>query len=522
MLKSATNKPTLLTDGGKATPPAPEAPTQQTTQSAQTTTASSSQTKGSSNTSANLTEENANTNVEGNTSALYGNREKMKAVLNSVIKTSFKSSSNNNESEIIDIINDYPWIADNVINSNRKVQSYDFNSNIAGSGNISMASYAEYSNIPYCYVIERKVSLGSTVASIFSLLNTFNDVLSGARSNANAIADLLGVENNIQNPDTAKTKEPQVQENPGDTQEEIEQKDDSEVIMTEHNDFINGNNSVTKSIKKWIEKWLPGVAKIFKTNNLNDELLNPYRFMYFTTPTQKRFVFPYAQEEISIKNQWGSNQNKLHERLESMIKMAKGIVSSMASIDFFAANMLNAMKTGEANTTFVQEQIKYYNYPNTGDKVKVKFTLYNTTKKNVWKDNFKFIYLFTIRSLPFRLETLTFIPPCLYDIIIPGVKRLPVCSLSEMKIKPIGMERTLKMENFLKHIGTGAPDEIIVNVPEAWEVDMTFESLLAPSANFMLLNYIGSIGIDAAITTSPEEKSDTPNAKTASNTSENK
>jgi hypothetical protein len=119
--------------------------------------------------------------------------------------------------------------------------------------------------------------------------------------------------------------------------------------------------------------------------------------------------------------------------------------------------------------------------------------LYNTTRKNAWRDNFRFLYLFAVRNLPFRTEMMSFTPPLLYDIIVPGVKRLPICALSQMKVDPLGITRTLECDNFIS--GSG---KIPVNVPEAWSVQLTFDCLIAPSANLMLANTIGELNIDVA------------------------
>lgn len=144
------------------------------------------------------------------------------------------------------------------------------------------------------------------------------------------------------------------------------------------------------------------------------------------------------------------------------------------------------------------EVAKTFQYNTEGDNINTQFTLYNTTRLNAWKDNYRFLYLFTLRNLPFRIDATTFIPPLLYDVVVPGIKRLPVCYVSSLDITPKGMMRTLTCENFL-----GGEGNITVNVPEAWEVNINFQCLIGKSANMMLDGIIG--GLD--ITTSTSEES---------------
>lgn len=57
--------------------------------------------------------------------------------------------------------------------------------------------------------------------------------------------------------------------------------------------------------------------------------------------------------------------------------------------------------------------------------------------------------------------------------------------------------RTLTCENFL-----GGNDNITVNVPEAWEISISFQCLIGKSANMMLDGMIGALNI--ATSTSEE------------------
>ena len=137
---------------------------------------------------------------------------------------------------------------------------------------------------------------------------------------------------------------------------------------------------------------------------------------------------------------------------------------------------------------------RYFNY-NTDDtdEIKIDFVLFNTIAKDgkidQWKKNLYFIALFNMRNLPFRLDYTTYLPPLLYDVIIPGVKRLPFCYVSSFTATPYGLTRNMQIENFLGKIGgadSSKNTKVNVPIPEAWGISITFKSMLARSANLML------------------------------------
>ena len=137
----------------------------------------------------------------------------------------------------------------------------------------------------------------------------------------------------------------------------------------------------------------------------------------------------------------------------------------------------------------VEEKGKQIAYPASGDTVTTSFTLYNTTKENAWIDNYRFLYLFYFRNLCYRTGVFTYKSPLMYDITIPGVKRLPFCCVSSINVRPVGNIRVLKSNEIID--GT----TFIVNVPEAWEVTIQFSSLIGTSANLMLPGIINNVTI---------------------------
>ena len=395
-----------------------------------------------------------------------GLSDALKAEQKRVLGISFTSGG---DGGTIDIVSKYPWIADETVSSGSSDTSSDG------------TSFQKRNNVPFCYAIERVSAVNASIANIANMVNTLGDQLSKGVDTAKSTSTTLlgeGVGNAV-----------------------------GEIGST----VVNGVKDIFDQLKSKFK-----FDELLKGNNMNSQMFGPYQYLYITKATGKKFVFPLATNDSSfstVKNKWGA-MKKLPGFLGDLVG------SGIEKLKTFSAslNILNNLDSfvsgkGDSDMGNVDETPKTYTYPTDGDALNVAFTLYNTTRLNAWKDNYRFLLLFVLRNLPMRIDAFTFTPPVLYDIIQPGVKRLPVCCAENIKIVPKGMVRTLTCENFIKGSGT-----ITVNVPEAWEVNITFKSLIGTSANMILSELTGSLNVstsktDAAPATPPADSTtETPPA----------
>lgn len=438
--------------------------------------------------------ENTDTKVENQQGP--GNVTKMKEMRAHILGLGYKYSttpgtqensrlSSSSNIEVVDIVHDYPWIAETVKES-APAKTVSFGSYMASNGSepaksesedksqgssLKTTDYLKKTNIPVCYISERKSVVNAGVANFLGLLSSLNDVGQMAKDGASADVSSFGAAGQIGQWVASATAE--------------------------------GVSSFKQWVSNGIASALPGMQALLNANNLNDEILNPYRFLYITADTHKRYVFPLANNEsssfIQTKLTWGQPKGGVPGFMKALNKTVDNILNNVIAGGNLVRN-ITALASGEGDDTCnVNEKIKAFSYPETGDMINIKFTLYNTTKKNAWKNNFRFLYLWAVRNLPFRTETISFLPPLLYDIIIPGVKRMPVCAVTSFKVTPSGMTRLLECPNFIDSKDGNSTRTIPVNVPEAWVVEIGFQSLIAPSANLMLANTVGEMGIQAAL-----------------------
>lgn len=390
---------------------------------------------------------------------MAGNKTKtelLKAEQLKYINKSFKVGKNTQSNEIVNILDDYAWTLDTPVSAGSTTSLFN-----GAKGSNAYATNIKR-NTPFCYAVERRSAVNAGIANVINLILTGAEAASTVASAIQKLVDKGG---------------------------DIAAKFDGFI-----KDLTNGAADMSALIRK---------------NNLGDSFLFPYKFLYITEETGKKFVFPMLAQSSSfgnVTNTWGGKdssggltgggQEWAKELNEAMNTISNGITSAnyLATL---TSNISSFLSNTADDVGIIREMAKTYDYPQKGDDITVNFTLYNTTRLNAWKENYKFLFLFILRNLPLRVNVSSFVPPVLYDIIIPGVKHLPVCHVASINANAEGTLRTLSIENFM---GGG---NMLVNVPEAWTVSIKFTSLISSSANLVLSGINSALDIS---TSSSSEK----------------
>lgn len=223
----------------------------------------------------------------------------------------------------------------------------------------------------------------------------------------------------------------------------------------------------------------------------NSPLLKPYKYMYSLQATNKKYCFPLLSQGASnwdLANVFGGDDGGL---------LSKGVMSTISDVvDGFSKVMsdfrdittfLGSWGTTPYFTMYGIEKAKAFSFPTNGKVQSVSFPLFNTLQENGWIKNYNFITIFALRNLLFRRTNVQYYPPLLYDVTIPGVGRMPLCYVSRFSVKPYGV---VKMKNvsipLMKDMGlTGT----VTAIPQAWVVNIDFQSLIADSGNQFLSSF---------------------------------
>lgn len=361
-----------------------------------------------------------------------------------------------NANEVVDIITQYEW----ALNHPRKIGEN------------------EITPVPFVYAIELRQKYGATATNlmnnIYAITNTSNNVIDtaiGDGTTATIKSSLSSVYTKVK----------------GTISEALKTVGGEEISNTIGKVVDTISSTTLGSLETTKER----LQTSFGVNK--SILLSPYSSLYALDQTQKKFCFPLLTEGsagLSLNNDWSSTGSV--GLFSSGI--SKAIDDLATGLLGFAADVQDITRAfgNKNNGQFVMyniEKAKAFSFPTTGRTLSVKFPLFNTTKKDAWQDNYKFIILFGLRNMLFRLDNVTYYPPMLYDVSSPGWGRMPFSYVKQFSVKPVGMVRTLSFNPSKLGITNGNTSNTTVNVPEAWIVEIQFMSLIADSAN----QYLSSI-----------------------------
>ena len=338
--------------------------------------------------------------------------------------------------------------------------------------------------VPFCYAIEYKQKHGVTATNIanniFAIGNIGGDIIEKAigKGNYDKLSDGLSTAF-----DKVKTTISKALSSAG-----------------EENSIVSSITSNTASfVNKLAEIPRNANANAWNGNgHLNTELLSPYFYLYSLEATGKKFCFPFLTDGAAswtVANSFsadGSTSILTKALTETMDKLLnEGLVKFAADVQDLS-NLLSTDSTTQSGFTMYNiEKAKAFAFPSGGKTVRVRFPLFNTIKVDAWKDNYKFIMLFGLRNMLFRKNNIQYYPPLFYDVSIPGFGRMPLSYVKSFTVKPVGMTRVKNIKLSVLGLDLKYGDfhddlETSVIVPEAWVVDIEFESLIADSANQLL------------------------------------
>lgn len=381
-----------------------------------------------------------------------------------IVGSAIGKGADTKSGELVDILDEFRWTLDNA----------------AMSGSISSDGRLSYSGvIPFVYATEYRQMYSSQIMNMINSIYSLSNM--GGKIDVKKVGESIkNLVQNLQIDDSAK-----------------------EGISK----AIDGTGSIVQKVEALLTKSLPGWLDANSTilNNITEnshisksDLLRPYLYLYATRATKKYYIFPLLTQDaaqFAITNSFGDSadntntqtnvlSNNLTNMITSVPKMLNGVVNDIAqALNFGFGENNNAMLNNWV------EMGKFYKYSTEGDKLKIVFPLFNTVKKDEWKRHHRFIYNFALRNMPFKVDSSSYHQPLLYDVMVPGVKRMPFAFVNSFQAVPAGTIRTLKGENYVQEIVSGKGGDMAFNIPEAWTVTIEFTDLLGPSANKVLSGF---------------------------------
>lgn len=205
---------------------------------------------------------------------------------------------------------------------------------------------------------------------------------------------------------------------------------------------------------------------------------SPYKGLYVAELTNNIYILPYLMPgHHSVSHTWEQGPGPTTENYEPLkwAVMAEALQSGWAGV--------------EQPEAWTRQGLQ---------KVEVDFYLINTYKpdEDILK-NILFWYTFTHQNVQGRPDPITYIPPCIYTMNIPGVRYSPACVIEGLKISNVGAMHS--------HI---VPDVVAKPfiVPDAWHIQFSIKELIVESREILGTVLTGQFGVVEAIQQRPTVK----------------
>ena len=253
--------------------------------------------------------------------------------------------------------------------------------------------------------------------------------------------------------------------------------DNTKVILNAFGLEGKGVTDYLKDKAKGISDKLTNLAGI-KASTTDSETIQMYSNMYPICPTGFDYRFPYYSDSYASRNHtWSSafqgfGENEITKLAEDLIAAAQKYTTDKSIIG-----------AGITEPGVFVERSKYYQ-PSEGESISVTFPLLNTFDVSDVQKNFDLIWLLTFQNTPYRKNKSLLDPPCMYEVLIPGVRYIKFAVVDRLAVQFLGTRREIELQ--IPSDSDGGRDTKKTIVPEAYNITLSFKSLNTDSSNFMI------------------------------------
>lgn len=227
------------------------------------------------------------------------------------------------------------------------------------------------------------------------------------------------------------------------------------------------------------------------TQLLTSHNLKSLQGIYLTKETGFQYRLPFYNSSHSFQQGWGDRQKD---------NLLTGIVDAGTEIVENVSGYVNIAQPG----VYI-EKPKYFNTAESGESREITFPLINTINRHgrsAVQANYELLWLLTFQNRPYKTSFSRTPPPKLYTISVPGQFSFPYAYISNMQVEFLGTTRRTNVT--IPTLGAGdkiSPKSINVPVPEAYNVSITFTSLIGEYGNTMMSDAVNpSISKNGGVT----------------------
>jgi len=197
---------------------------------------------------------------------------------------------------------------------------------------------------------------------------------------------------------------------------------------------------------------------------------DPYEGLYNAIPTRFEYTFPLYTKDM---------KRKYSSFSDTYSTDGKGALAEFAENKFGVWNATaNSTARVLVEPGIYTEKTQFYNFGQNLENISFSFPLLNTVSQDQINENYQFLFLILFQNSMFRKDRAAYIPPCLYEVLVPGIRYMKYAYISEIQIDFLGTRRMIEVDS-----GIGIFKTII---PEAYNVRLTINGMHEEAGNFLI------------------------------------
>lgn len=245
-------------------------------------------------------------------------------------------------------------------------------------------------------------------------------------------------------------------------------------------------------------------------NSVLGEAFKPYNGLYQVKATGFNYIFPYFDDiQYNISNSFKDNfSGFLGTGDANNFKYMPNIFKAGGDLLKGVAESFLSVTPGAYNQPSTYIEVPQYYSAAEYETFSIKFNLLNTYDSSDFQRNYDLIFLLAFQNLPFREDIVKIQPPKLYSVYIPGQIYVPYSFIKSIKVSYVGNRRLMTLNKYtLPADGAPATSPQTCIIPDCYQVEIVFSSLIKPSSNQLLFPDInvstGQTQISTAVINTP-------------------
>jgi hypothetical protein len=245
--------------------------------------------------------------------------------------------------------------------------------------------------------------------------------------------------------------------------------------------IIEGVTSALETTYDSIATAADWIANIELPDLSADFAKDPYEGIYDSTLTNFEYILPFFSEDAFQKTSMYRDTYS-----GDMPGDSSGIRETLENINIDTATRSQGVRALVEPGLYI-EKPRFYDFGQNRESISFSFPLLNTQSIEQIQQNYQFLFLLLFQNSMYRKDRAAFIPPCIYEVLIPGVRYMKHAVVSNLKVDFLGTRRMVKIRvpNIDDAATVGQTIDTSVIVPEVYNITIELETLHEETGNYL-------------------------------------